>query len=221
MDGLEDLDTEFAAAFRAFALAPAGALEPVVAELIGFALAVSVTHLHRESARAHGREALRLGATTAQLIDVSELAMLVGLHTMTSAAPLLAEEMAAAGHPLPAPDEAVRQRYVADRGALPPPLEPVLRLDPAYVDAYRAMSAIPVRRGNLSPKTVELILIALDASTTHLYAPGTRAHIRNALAVGATPAEILATLELTSTQAVAGTLLGFDEIRLGDPRCGR
>jgi alkylhydroperoxidase/carboxymuconolactone decarboxylase family protein YurZ len=101
---------------------------------------------------------------------------------------------------------------VAARGALPSPLEPALKLDPSYVDAYREISSIPVRRGNLSPKAIELIVIALDASTTHLYAPGARAHIRNALALGATPAEILETLELTSALAVHGTLLGMDVI---------
>jgi alkylhydroperoxidase/carboxymuconolactone decarboxylase family protein YurZ len=221
LDGLEPLDAldpEFAAAYREFARAPSrgGALEPKVREFIGFALAVSCTHMHRESARAHAREAFRHGATVAELTDISELAVLVGVHTMTLAGPLLAEEMQAAGLPLPGPltppQEETRQRYVAARGALPPPLEPVLKLDPAYLDAYRAMSSIPVRRGNLSPKVIELIVIALDASTTHLHAAGTRAHIRNALAVGATPAEILATLELTSTLAVHGTLLGMEVI---------
>jgi alkylhydroperoxidase/carboxymuconolactone decarboxylase family protein YurZ len=216
---MEALDPEFAAAYREFAAVPSrgGALAPKVREFIGFALCVAGTHLHRESARAHLREALRLGATLAELTDVCELTMLLGVHTMTLAGPILAEELAAAGQPLPAAltpaQEEVRRRYVADRGALPPPLEPVLKLDPSYVDAYRVLSAIPARRGNLPPKVVELIVIALDASMTHLYAPGTRAHIRNALALGATAAEILETLELTSTLAVHGPRLGLELIQ--------
>jgi alkylhydroperoxidase/carboxymuconolactone decarboxylase family protein YurZ len=218
MSSLEALDPEFAAAYREFArvASHADALEPKIRAFLGFAISVSCTHMHRESARTHAREALRLGATVAELTDVCELAMLLGVHTMTLAGPMLAEEMLAAGVPLPdtltTTQEATKQRYLAARGALPPPLEPVLKLDPSYVDAYREISSIPVRRGNLPPKVIELIVIALDASTTHLHAPGVRAHIRNALALGATPAEILETLELTSTLAVHGTLLGREVI---------
>jgi alkylhydroperoxidase/carboxymuconolactone decarboxylase family protein YurZ len=219
MTVLDDLDPEFAAAFRVLAAVPArsGALEPKVRAFIGFAVAVSCTHLDRDSARVQLREAFEHGATVAELTDVCELAMLLGVHTMTLAGPMLAEELAAAGQPIPeelTPEqEKTRERYVAGRGALPPPLEPVLRLDPAYVDAYREMSSIPVRRTNLDPMVVELIVVALDAATTHLYAPGTRAHLRNALRLGATPAQILAALEIASTLAVSGTLLGLDEIR--------
>jgi alkylhydroperoxidase/carboxymuconolactone decarboxylase family protein YurZ len=218
MTVLDDLDPQFAAAFRKLAAVPArnGALEPKARAFIGFAVAVSCTHLDRESAREQAAEAFAHGATVAELTDVCELAMLLGVHTMTLAGPMLAEEMLAAGVPLPdtltTTQEATKQRYLAARGALPPPLEPVLKLDPSYVDAYREISSIPVRRGNLPPKVIELIVIALDASTTHLHAPGVRAHIRNALALGATPAEILETLELTSTLAVHGTLLGMEVI---------
>ncbi|MEU4236913.1 carboxymuconolactone decarboxylase family protein [Actinoplanes sp. NPDC026619] len=218
MSALDDLDPEFAAAYRELAAVSArgGALEPKVRAFIGLAVAVSCTHRHGESARARVADAYAHGATTTELIGVCELAMLLGVHTMTLAGPILAEEMAAAGHPLPdeltPAQQEIRQRYVADRGALPPPLEPVLRLDPDYIDAYRRMSALPARRADLPPVVVELIVIALDAATTHLYAPGTRAHIRNALALGASPAQILAALEIASTLAVSGTLLGFEAI---------
>jgi alkylhydroperoxidase/carboxymuconolactone decarboxylase family protein YurZ len=200
-----------------------GALEPKARAFIGFAVAVSCTHLDRESAREQAAEAFAHGATVAELTDVCELAMLLGVHTMTLAGPMLAEELAAVGDPLPEAltpaQQEIRRRYVADRDALPPPLEPVLRLDPEYVDAYREMSAIPLRRTNLDPVTAELIVIALDAATTHLYAPGARAHIRRALALGATPAQVLTALEIASTLSISGTLLGLAEIkRMSDPR---
>jgi alkylhydroperoxidase/carboxymuconolactone decarboxylase family protein YurZ len=218
MNALDELDPEFAAAFRELAAIPAagGALDPKVRAFIGFAVAISCTHLHRESAAAQAREAFTHGATVAELTDVAELAMLLGVHTMTLAGPLLAEELTAAGHDLPEAltpaQERIRRQYVADRGLLPPPLEPVLRLDEDYIDAYRTMSSIPIRRTNLDPVVAELVVTALDAATTHLHATGTRAHIRNALRLGATPAQILAALEIASTLAVSGTLLGFEEI---------
>jgi hypothetical protein len=47
-------------------------------------------------------------------------------------------------------------------------------------------AAIPMyKSGVLSAKEVELLRIALDASFTHLYAPGTRRHIKAAPKAGA------------------------------------
>lgn len=151
-------------------------------------------------------------ATVPELVDVCELVTLLGVHAMTMAAPILAEELADAGQPVPdgltAEQEDLREHYVADRGTFPPPLEPVLALHPEFVDAYRRLSVIPVRRGNLGQKTVELIVIALDASTTHLEAGGLRGHIRRALSLGVSAAEILEVLELTCEQGIHGTELG-------------
>lgn len=49
-----------------------------------------------------------------------------------------------------------------------------------------AMGAAVYKSGVTPPKEVELLSIALDASCAHMYAPGTRRHIKNALAAGAT-----------------------------------
>ena len=52
----------------------------------------------------------------------------------------------------------------------------------------------------------EFILIVVDASTTHLFPTGVRTHTRAALEHGASVAEIVEVLELTSvlgTQSVA------------------
>ena len=44
----------------------------------------------------------------------------------------------------------------------------------------------------------ELIYTAFDASATHMFEPGLRQHIRNALALGATREELMEVLELAS-----------------------
>ncbi|MOA34118.1 hypothetical protein D3C78_1554690 [compost metagenome] len=62
----------------------------------------------------------------------------------------------------------------------------------------------------LAPKTIELISIAVDASCTHLYAPGVRRHIRKALELGASIEEVLAVLQLTS-------VLGIHSMAVGAP----
>ena len=72
------------------------------------------------------------------------------------------------------------------------------------------MGVAPLVRGVLDQKTWELIAIAVDASCTHMYAPGVRRHIRGALAAGATKEEILAVLQAVS-------VLGIHSMSLGAP----
>ena len=82
--------------------------------------------------------------------------------------------------------------------------------EPAWIEKFLDMGLHPVASGAIDAKTYELIAIAVDASCTHLYAPGVRRHIAKALDVGATPAEIMAVL-----QCVA--VLGIHSMALGAP----
>lgn len=54
--------------------------------------------------------------------------------------------------------------------------------------------------GGIEPKLAELLSIAFDASIRHMYAPGTRRHIRNALAPGATVGEVMGVLQICVAQ---------------------
>jgi len=80
--------------------------------------------------------------------------------------------------------------------------QPFYELDPVWTERFIAMGASPMLSGVLDPKVIELIAIAVDASCTHLYAPGVRRHIRQALALGATAQEITAVLQLTSVLGI-------------------
>jgi alkylhydroperoxidase/carboxymuconolactone decarboxylase family protein YurZ len=60
----------------------------------------------------------------------------------------------------------------------------------------------------MTPKEIELLSIALDASYTHMYAPGTRRHIQAALQVGATMEEVMEVLKLCVVQGVQACNLG-------------
>ena len=75
----------------------------------------------------------------------------------------------------------------------------LLDLDPVFFEAYLEFSAHPWVHGVIPDKVKELLAIAWDASTTHMYEPGLRQHMANALGHGATPAEIMETLELAAT----------------------
>ena len=89
-----------------------------------------------------------------------------------------------------------------------PVWDQMLTLDPEFFEAYVNFSAVPWRHGVLEPTVREFIYVAIDAATTHLYAPGTRVHIRNAIRLGATRQEIMEVLELTSVLSIHSTTHG-------------
>jgi alkylhydroperoxidase/carboxymuconolactone decarboxylase family protein YurZ len=87
----------------AMAIAPtvAGALDPKTIELIGIALDASCSQMYAPGVRRHIRRALGAGATRQEIVAVLQLASLQGLHTMSFAAPILIDELAAATHLAP------------------------------------------------------------------------------------------------------------------------
>jgi alkylhydroperoxidase/carboxymuconolactone decarboxylase family protein YurZ len=91
-----------------------------------------------------------------------------------------------------------------------PNWDPFYRLDPAWTEKFMAMGLTPMLKGVLDAKTIEFIAIAVDASCTHMYAPGVRRHIRKALELGATKEEITAVLQCVS-------VLGIHTMSLGAP----
>lgn len=95
-----------------------------------------------------------------------------------------------------------------------PDWDAVAELDPIWTEKFMAMGMHPVTAGVLEPKVIEFIAIAVDASCTHLYAPGTRRHIRKALELGATKEEIADVLQVVS-------VLGVHTMSLGAPSCSK
>ena len=91
------LDPEFFAAYTQFSSVPwvSGTLEPKVKELIYTAFDVSATHLYVSGLRQHIRNALDYGATREEVLEVIELASVIGIHSCTVGVPILVEELAA------------------------------------------------------------------------------------------------------------------------------
>lgn len=105
--------------------------------------------------------------------------------------------------------EELKERFIKDRGYWSDRAwDPILRLDPDFFEAYLNFSSVPWRKGVLPPKIKELIYIAIDASTTHLYLPGLRIHIANALRYGATKEEIMEVFELVSVLGIHTCAMG-------------
>ena len=82
--------------------------------------------------------------------------------------------------------------------------------DPEFIEAYLMFRSVPHRKGPLPAKIKEFILIAINAATTHLYGPGVRRHIQNALRLGATREELLEVIQLT-------TIMGIHAVNLAVP----
>jgi alkylhydroperoxidase/carboxymuconolactone decarboxylase family protein YurZ len=181
-----------------------GALEPKVRELILFALNASVSHLHLPGIRRHLRGALDAGATPQEVHEVLQMISALGIHAVTIGVPILAELLAEVREPPPLTGEQERLKagFQAKRGYWNAFWDGLLDLDPAFFEAYLEFSAHPWVHGVIPDKVKELLAIAWDASTTHMYEPGLRQHMANALGHGATPQEIMETLELAATLGI-------------------
>lgn len=88
------------------------------------------------------------------------------------------------------------------KGDWNPLWEKFAEYDAEFLEAYLAFRSVPHRKGPLEQKYKELIMIAINAATTHLYGPGVRRHIQNALKAGATGDEILETIQLTTVMGI-------------------
>jgi alkylhydroperoxidase/carboxymuconolactone decarboxylase family protein YurZ len=218
-DPLLDLAPDFFEAYSRLSSVPwrTGTLSPKVRELLYIAIDSSTTHLYEPGLRVHIRNALRHGATRDEIMEVYQLTSVLGVHTVTMGVPALLEVMRKAGRgqeiaarPLSAKQEQLKATFIANRGYWSELWDGVLALSPAYFEAYLEFSSVPWKTGTLEPKVREFVYIAIDAATTHLYEPGTKIHMENALRHGATPDEIMEVLALTS-------VLGIHTVSVGLP----
>ncbi|MBE7734104.1 carboxymuconolactone decarboxylase family protein [Devosia faecipullorum] len=98
-------------------------------------------------------------------------------------------------------DEDIKSRIERLRGYWHPFHQGLLELSPDYLDAYLAFQHAPFVSANLEAKVCEFIYIAVDGAVSHLYASGAARHIEMALAKGASKAEVLEVIQLTTLSA--------------------
>jgi alkylhydroperoxidase/carboxymuconolactone decarboxylase family protein YurZ len=189
-----------------------GVLPRKLVELIGILVNAACTNLNADGTRRHIRAALEAGATREEIVWVLKAAALAAIHSCSLGAPILLEEAKAAGakpaqrgggDPTPFCDK------MRAMGQWNSAWDPVFELDPVWTDQYFASAVFVYQGGVFSSKDVELLSIAFDASYTHMYAPGTRRHIKGALKAGATMEEIMEVLKLCVAQGVQACNLGI------------
>jgi len=215
-DNVLILDPAFLEAYMHYSAAPlkTGALEPKMKELIFIAIDASTTHQHKQGLKVHLGNAKRYGATKEEIMEVYQIASVQGIHTLMLGVPMLIEEMKGMGRgqevqrQLTPRQVELKQHFTETTGYWSHLLDGVLSLSPDFFETYLGLSTPPYKNQVLSPKNRELIYIAVASSSTSLYGPDLRIHIKQALKHGATIDEILETYMCTSVLGIHALTLG-------------
>jgi alkylhydroperoxidase/carboxymuconolactone decarboxylase family protein YurZ len=201
------LDPEFLKAYLDFSAVPWRSnhnhLDDKTKEFMFIAVDAAATHMYAPGVRQHIKAAFKAGATPQEIMEVIELTSTLGIHAMNIGVPLLVQVLVEKGlrtgpAPLDANQERIKAEFTANRGYWHSFWDEMLELDPDLFETYTAFSSVPWKSGTLSPKVKELVYIAFDTAATHLYVPGLKLHIENAIGYGATPQEILEVMEIAS-----------------------
>ncbi len=98
-DPFFDLDPEWTEQYfdMAARLITSGVMTPKMFEFLSIALDASVTHMYVPGVRRHIRAALKLGATTEEIMEVLKLCVAQGIHACNLGVPILAEELERVG----------------------------------------------------------------------------------------------------------------------------
>lgn len=215
-DELLLLDEDFFEVYSDFCSVPwkTGVLEPKIKELINIAISSSPTHLSVPATRIHIQNALRLGATSEEILEVLKVVSILGMHTCAVGVPIMVDEFdsvdSSTDVQLSEKQEQLKEEFIEHMGYWQDFRDVLLQMDEKYFEAYSNFLTAPWKTGILNPKVIEFIYIAIDSSTTHLFERGIKVHLKNALKYGATKEEILEVYQLTSS-------LGFHSLLMGIP----
>ena len=185
-------------------------------ELVLLAMDAACTHLHDEGIRVHTANAIKAGASKHEILEALQLSSVLGVHAVTVGVPTLVEVLKENGrelkHDLDGRQEQLKAEFTKRRGYWSTSWDPVIRLSPDFFEGYIEFSSVPFREGHnhLDAKTKELIYTAIDCSTTHLFQPGLKVHIQNAVKLGATEQEIMEVFELAALMGVKTATRGVD-----------
>jgi alkylhydroperoxidase/carboxymuconolactone decarboxylase family protein YurZ len=209
-DAVARIDPAFARAYVQMYGVPwrKGHLSAKFKRLVELTINAASTHLHVPEILPSLRRALDEGATPREILEVLELSSTVGIHAMNIGVPLLVEVLEERGRTEPSQLDAdqvrLKEWFTRERGYWHEFWDEMLELDPDMFEAYTQFSTVPWRTGTLGPAEKELIYISYDIAATHLYVPGTKLHIRNALDHGATVGQVLEVMEIASMIGVQG-----------------
>lgn len=105
--------------------------------------------------------------------------------------------------------QAFKDEYIRARGYWVPFNDGLLAYSPEWLAAYLAYAGAPARGGAIDARLRELIYVAVDTSTTHMFAQGLDIHIRAALAVGCTAGELIEVMQIATMQGLDSVAAGM------------
>lgn len=188
-------------------------------ELICVAVTAQVTYLNPAHTRHHLRRAQELGASEAEAVETLQLAASLGVHSMLVGVPIAHEVFDELGVAATTDAQELDQRqrnlkdaFIRERKYWSPHWDTVLAYAPEYFEAYLGLSRIPWVHGVLDEWFKELIFVAIDVVTTHLFTDGVRVHIRKAIEYGATPDQVIDVITIASNIGIHSTLMGAGQL---------
>lgn len=187
-----------------------GVLRPKFIELVCIGLNAARTNLNPVEAQRHVRAAIEAGASREEILFVLKVAAIMSIHSCMFGVPILLEEASAGSLQDAAKIRARRLQKTGDATAALEEMkaigqwneewDPLVFFAPVWTDEYIATCLGLYAANVFSRRELELLCIAF--SCTHLYGPGTRHHIKNALKEGATLEEIMEVLKFCVVQGV-------------------
>ena len=195
-----------------------GVLPAKFIELVCVGLNASRTNLNPEGTRRHIRAAIAAGANRQEILFVLKCASVMSIHSGSFSAPILLQEASVGSLE---DFTAMRKKRLQKAEEAKPAVDKMkalqhwneewdslLFLDPVWTEQYMAMITGLYAESGLSPREIELMLIAFGAAHAQTYAPATRHHVKNAFRAGATVDEIMGVLKLVVVQEVQACSLG-------------
>ncbi|KAK3905498.1 Metallo-hydrolase/oxidoreductase [Staphylotrichum tortipilum] len=160
--------------------------------LVALAVDSAATHLYAPGIRTHVSAALKEGTSVYEVLEVLELSSTLRIHACNIGGKPHDED---ATGPFDERQEELKREFAEKRGYWHGFWEDFLRLDPEPDVPWTRV--IDGKQGALEPKSWFIAPLM-----PHLYVPGLKLYMKNALGYGATPQQILEVLEIA-------TLLGL------------
>ncbi|ORY14065.1 AhpD-like protein [Clohesyomyces aquaticus] len=106
--------------------------------------------------------------------------------------------------------ESLKSRFEKEIGAqnFDAQWQRLLAHSPSMFAATISLTSVPKRAAHLSPKIQALVSLSVSSASTHLHVPNIHRYTRAALSAGASKAEIVETLQLTSTLGIHACNIG-------------
>lgn len=177
--------------------------------LVSLGLASALPCLNPADVEAAIDAAFRHGASPAQVQEVVSLVSGLGVHSLMVSAAAIVKRAELAGVALDLPFTAEQQSvwdarvgddpfWLAMETELPGFLRAMLLLSTSQFEAFFDYCSVPWKSGTVRARVKELVALATDAMPTHVFMPGLRLHLANAVKLGAGRKAILECIALAA-----------------------